>query len=50
MHWKNVRPGISTPFMSRSRLEEIYRKTPDELQMIHNVKEKYGDDEYFDGR
>ena len=50
MHWKENRPGISTPFMSKKRLEETYRKTPEELQEQYKVRDMYGDDEYFDGR
>ena len=49
-HWKEVRPSVSTPFMCRHRLEEIYRKTPEEIQAIHDIRDEYGDDEYFDGR
>lgn len=49
-HWKEVRPSIATPFMSRTRLEEIYRKTPEEIIEAHDVRDVYGTDEYFDGR
>ena len=39
-----------TPFMTRSRLEEMYRMKPEELEKAFNVEDVYGDDEYFDGR
>ena len=48
--WRETRPGVSTPFMCRHRLEEIYRKTPEELMAKHDIRNEYGDDEYFDGR
>lgn len=49
-HWKEVRPGLSSPFMCRSRLQEVYRKTAEEIMEAHDVREVYGTDEYFDGR
>ena len=48
--WKEQGSKKYTPFMRRSRLEETYKKTPEELMEEYDILDEYGDDEYFDGR
>ncbi len=38
------------PFITRQRIPGRYGVTAEELMKMHDVKQEYGDDEYFDGR
>lgn len=49
-HWQKLSKTVATPFMSRARLEETYKLSPEELERKYDIKKEYGDDEYFDGR
>ena len=43
--------GLSkTPFITVKKMETLYKMSPDELEAKYDVKDEYGDDEYFDGR
>lgn len=48
--WEKLDKKSPTPFMTRSRLEEMYRMKPEEIEKAFNIEDVYGDDEYFDGR
>lgn len=38
------------PFITKNRLSHTYNLSPHDLQMQFDIKNEYGDDEYFDGR
>lgn len=38
------------PFITKNRLSYTYGLSPQDLQGQFNIREEYGDDEYFDGR
>ena len=47
--WKDKKL-TRTPFITLKKAEALYKKLPVELERTYDVKEEYGDDEYFDGR
>lgn len=47
--WKDKKL-TRTPFITLKKAEALYKKLPGELETTYDVREEYGDDEYFDGR
>lgn len=47
--WKSEKI-TRTPFITNKKIYEIYSKRTEEIQDEFDIKEKYGDDEYFDRR
>lgn len=48
-HWE-LNGKSSTPFIDTEKLYRMYGETSKSLQEKYNIKDEYGDNEYFDGR